>query len=198
MKNRKYRGAIIISSRMISYAAAFAALYLILSYIPSLIFGSLLRGSDAHLVRAVLMAILATRFTTYGGPSLMGLISGLLLLGIPAPAAFLYFPGSLVAGVVYDASLRVGNYGKAARKRRRIILSSILAGIAESSIVTAGFFLIGFPFQEIVYRLALGGFEPGIGGIWLYSVGKNVIMSIVGGSVAIYLIPRLARHRSFS
>ena len=183
-----------VSSRTISYAAGFSALYLLLTYFSSLAFGPVLRGSDAHLLRALLMALLATRLRAPGGPTLMGVISGVLLLGIPAPAAFLYFPGSVAAGLVYDASLRLGPYSKRARARGPVISSSILSGLAESFVVTSSFFLIGFPFEEIVSRLAFGGLESGVLGIWFYSLGKNAVMSIVGAGIALALIPKLVRR----
>ena len=182
-----------IGSKRISYAAMFSALYLLLAYFTSLFLGPQLRGSDAHLIRATLMVLLAARLRTPGGPILMGLISGMLLLGIPAPISFFYLPGSLAAGLVYDASLNMGNYAEATQSRKRVILASALSGLSESIIVTAGFFIIGFPFQEISTRLSLGGLNPGIAGIWLYSIGKNGLMSIIGAIIALSLIPRLKR-----
>ena len=179
-----------MDSKLITYSAVFAALYLSITYLSSLAFGSILRGSDAHMVRAALMAILATRLKTPGGPTLMGLLSGILLLGVPAPASFIYLPGSIASGLIYDLCLRIGNYGDVSRRKMRILSSSLFSGLVESTIVTALLFLIGFSFSEILLRLTLGGIFPGVAGIWFYSLGKNAIMSLIGASLAIALIPR--------
>ena len=127
-------------SKVIAYAAVFSAFYLLLSYSVAITIGPVLRGSGAHLFRALLMVLIAARLGVPGGATMMGIISGVLLLAVPAPAAFLYFPGTVAAGLVYDLSLR-GNFARNATNSRRILTGSLLSGIAESVIVTGGFFL---------------------------------------------------------
>ena len=99
-------------NKKLVYAASFSALYIILAYLVTFVTGPSLRGSDAHLIRALLIVILASRFKTPGSATLMGIISGFILLGVPAPASFLYLPGSILAGLTYDLFMSIGNYSK--------------------------------------------------------------------------------------
>lgn len=177
---------------LVAYAGVFTALYILLSYFGSLVFGPQLRGSDAHLYRALLMAVLAWRLRSPGGPTLMGIVSGLLLLGIPAPASFLYLPGGLAAGLTYDLLMRGGNYSSNSRKSSRVIFGSVISGLAEAIIVTSGFFAIGFDFQALVERLVAGGFPTSIWAIWLYAVGKNLVFSFIGALIALAMIRKLS------
>ena len=68
---------------MIAYAAIFSALYLLLSYSSSTVFGPLFRGSEAHCFRAMTMALIAARLAYPGGPIIMSVVSGFLLLFVP-------------------------------------------------------------------------------------------------------------------
>ena len=182
-------------SKVIAYAAVFSAFYLLLSYSVAITIGPVLRGSGAHLFRALLMVLIAARLGVPGGATMMGIISGVLLLAVPAPAAFLYFPGTVAAGLVYDLSLR-GNFARNATNSRRILTGSLLSGIAESVIVTGGFFLIGFSFTEIIAALAASGYaSAGIIGIWIFALGKNIIMTTVGVGFAFTMIRMLARRK---
>ena len=183
-------------SRLISYAAIFTALYMLLSYSISISVGPVLRGSGAHLFRALLMAIIAAMLRGPGGPIMMSIISGVLLLAVPAPAAFLYLPGTLAAGLVYDFGLRGGNYSQNARNGFRILTASVLSGIAEAIVVTGGFFIIGFSFIEIVTAVSASGYgSSGLAGIWAVSIGKNIVMSTIGASLAILIIRLLPENR---
>lgn len=180
-------------TKLIAIAALFAALYILLSYVSSYIVGPQLRGVDAHFWRALLMAVLASRLRTRGGPTLMGLVSGFLLLGIPAPAAFLYLPASVLAGLVYDYALW-SDYSQAVLKKSRAIPAAVLSGIAESITAMIGLFILGFPFETLLGRLDLIGLTGPIG-ILLYGLGKNVAMSALGAAVALLLLPKLQARR---
>ena len=178
-------------NKKLVYAASFSALYLILGYLVTFVTGPSLRGSDAHLIRALLIVVLASRFKTPGSATLMGIISGFILLGIPAPASFLYLPGSILAGLTYDLFMSIGNYSKNSKNKILIILFSIFSGISEAIIVTFGFIMLGFEFYEILARLSIFNMNIGYYGIWLYSIGKNVIMSFIGAIVATVIVSKL-------
>lgn len=123
----------------------------------------------------------------------MGLVSGFLLLGIPAPAAFLYLPASVLAGLVYDYALW-SDYSQAVLKKSRAIPAAVLSGIAESITAMIGLFILGFPFETLLGRLDLIGLTGPIG-ILLYGLGKNVAMSALGAAVALLLLPKLQARR---
>tara|TARA_B100001123_G_C15179103_1_gene974577 strand:+ start:116 stop:718 length:603 start_codon:yes stop_codon:yes gene_type:complete len=175
--------------KLIAYATIFTAVYFVLSYAVSATIGPLLRGSGAHFFRALCMVLIASQLRTPNGPLVFGTVSGILLLLVPAPASYLYLPGSVGAGIVYEFYLRRGDYAKNAVSPNMIMIGSLLSGIAESAIVTAGLFAIGFSFDELITLTAATGFSNiGIVGIWVFSLGKNIIMSAIGASVAIGLI----------
>ena len=84
-----------------------------------------------------------------------------------------------------SVSLFPNNYYFNSISHTKIIIGSILSGIGESVVVTTGLFLIGFNFAEII---ALAN-STGLGsttliGIWVFSVGKNIVMSFFGAVFA--------------
>ena len=172
-------------SQLIAFATIFTALYFVLSYSISVVVGPILRGSGAHFFRAFCMVLIAAKLRSPNGPFIMGTISGILLLLVPAPHSFLYLPGSIAAGLIYDKWLQFGNYYFNSISHTKIIIGSILSGIGESVVVTTGLFLIGFNFAEII---ALAN-STGLGsttliGIWVFSVRKNIVMSFFGAVFA--------------
>ena len=77
------------------------------------------------------MTILALRLRVIGGPSLMGLISGFLLLAVPSSTSILYLHSSLLCGITYDLIMKT-SYNKPKINRNIIIISAILSGFIES------------------------------------------------------------------
>lgn len=175
--------------KLIAYATMFTAVYFVLSYVVSATVGPLLRGSGAHFFRAFCMVLIASQLRTPNGPLVFSIVSGLLLLMVPAPASYLYLPGSIGAGLVYEFCLRRGDYAKNAISNKMMVIGSMLSGAAESAIVTAGLFAIGFSFSELLVLTTSTGFpNVGILGIWIFSLSKNILMSTLGAFVAIGFI----------
>ena len=177
------------NTNTIAYSAILSSLYLILSYITSYAIGPQIRGIDAHFWRAMLMTILAMRLRVIGGPSLMGVISGFLLLAVPSSTSFLYLHSSILCGITYDLIMK-SSYNNSRIKRSIIITSSIISGLVESVSVLIGLFIFGFPFNILLGRLELIGMASPIG-IFIYGIGKNVIMSGLGAFTAIFIISRI-------
>jgi len=176
-------------TKLIAYATMFTAVYFVLSYTISIVVGPLLRGSGAHFFRAFCMVLIASQLRIPNGPLVLGIISGILLLLVPAPASYLYLPGSIGAGIVYEFWLRRGNYSKNAVSPTMAVIGSMLSGAAESSIVTFGLFTIGFTFSELVVLTSSVGLGTvGLLGIWIFSLSKNIIMSMFGAFAAIGFI----------
>jgi hypothetical protein len=118
----------------------------------------------------------------------MGVISGLLLLGIPVPSAPFLLPATILAGLTYDLSMRLGVYAQNVNRIGRIISGSALEGVAESAVVTAGYTvflpaLLGTGF--LVQILTTG---PVVGATlllaWAIFLGANATLSSVGGLLA--------------
>ena len=175
--------------KLIAYATMFTAIYFVLAYVVSATIGPLLRGAGAQFFRAFCMVLIASQLRTPNGPLVFSIISGFLLLMVPAPASYLYLPGSVGAGLVYEFWLRRGDYAKNAVSNNMIIVGSILSGATESAIVTAGLFAIGFSFSELLVLTASTGLPNiGIAGIWIFSLSKNILLSAIGAFVAIGFI----------
>ena len=135
------------------------------------------------------MTILALRLRVIGGPSLMGLISGFLLLAVPSSTSILYLHSSLLCGITYDLIMKT-SYNKPKINRNIIIISAILSGFIESISVLTGLFILGFPFNILLGRLELIGMASTVG-ILIYGIGKNVIMSGLGAIAAIFIVSRI-------
>lgn len=178
----------VAKSRIIAHAGVFTALYIAYGFGSSVSFGPQLHGLDVHAARALLMAVLAARLRTPGGPSLMGLISGLLLLGIPAPSAPFLLPASLLAGVTYDMVMRAGIYAENVRRPARVLGGSALEGIAESAVVTAGYTLFLPQLLGTGFLVQLVTSAPLVGAtallVWTLLLGANAGLSVVGGAIA--------------
>jgi len=177
------------NTKIIAYSAILSSLYIVLSYITSYTLGPQIRGIDAHFWRAMLMTILALRLRVIGGPSLMGLISGFLLLAVPSSTSILYLHSSLLCGITYDLIMKT-SYNKPKINRNIIIISAILSGFIESISVLTGLFILGFPFNILLGRLELIGMASTVG-ILIYGIGKNVIMSGLGAIAAIFIVSRI-------
>jgi hypothetical protein len=175
-------------ARIVAHAGVFSAAYLAYGFVSSITFGPQFHGLDVHLARAFFMAVLAARLRVPGGPSLMGLISGLLLLGIPAPSAPFLLPASVLAGLSYDLWMRGGAYAQNVSRMGRIIGGSALGGVAESAVVTAGYsvFLPALLGTGFLVQLLTAG--PLVGGTillaWGVLLGANAALSAVGGALA--------------
>ena len=64
----------------------------------------------------------------------------------------------------------------------------------ESLIVTAGLFVIGFNFTELITGLNQLGFDSvGLIGILTFSISKNLILSFVGGLLGMFFIKNLKK-----
>lgn len=182
-------------SKIVAFSGLFAAAYLAYGFISSVSFGQVLHSVDIHLVRALLMATLAAVLGYTGGPSVMGTVSGILLAGSPfggASKAFL-LPSTLAAGLVFDLAMKGGKYSNNVKRLGRIGLASGLSGLAESVVVTGGLTAIGFPFQEAAALISI--VIPGVGltHVWIYLLGRNLVMSLIGGLLAFIIIRRRQR-----
>lgn len=181
-------------TRIVAHAGIFAAAYLVYGFSSGVSFGAQLHGLDVHVARAFLMAVVAARLRAPGGPSLMGLISGLLLLGIPGPSAPFLLPASLLAGVSYDLAMRAGIYAENVGRPGRILAGSALEGIVESAVVTGGYalFLPQLLGTGVLVQLVTSG--PILGATllvaWAILLGSNAGLSVIGGAIAALFVRR--------
>lgn len=175
-------------AKLVAYAGIFTAFYAIYGIISGISWASQLHGIDAHAVRAFLMVILYASLNRFGGATIMGLISGALLTASPGdPGAIFFIPAFGAAGLFSDMilSIKGGDLN-----RKKVVLASILGGLAEAVVVTAGLLAIGFPFLEAtqVVRSVIPNADLNL--VWLYVVGRNPLLSAIGGPLAFELIKR--------
>ena len=176
-------------AKLVAYAGIFTAFYAIYGIISGISWASQLHGIDAHVARAFLMMILYAQLDRFGGPTIMGLISGAILTASPGdPGAISFVPAFGAAGLVFELVLGVNRSGTPSRSK--VIFASALSGFAESIIVIAYLFAIGFPFLEAtqVVRSVIPNADMSL--IVLYVVGRNPLLSAIGGILAAELIKR--------
>jgi hypothetical protein len=175
-------------AKLVAYAGIFTAFYAIYGIISGISWASQLHGIDAHAVRAFLMVILYASLNRFGGAPIMGLISGALLTASPGdPGAIFFIPAFGAAGIFSDLTLSIKGGGL---NRKKAVIASVLGGLAEAVIVTVGLLAIGFPFLEAtqVVRSVIPNADLNL--VWLYVVGRNPLLSAIGGLLAFELIKR--------
>lgn len=149
-------------------------------FLSGITLGEQLHGVDVHIARAFFMATLAAQLSTPGGPTLMGIISGIALTRVPGPSAPFLLPASILAGITYDFFMRGGDYRTNTRKSLWIFLASAVSGLGESAVVMGGLTIIGF------FGVALTPVVLFL--IWIPELGGNVIMSLIGALIAYQVI----------
>lgn len=166
-------------SRMVAYVGIFTGFYLLYALPSGAILGQALHGADVHIPRAFLMALLAAKLGRAGGPTLMGVVSGLILFFVPGPSALFLLPASILAGLTYDLILKGRDYATNARNRVRVLTGSGMEGLVESAVVMAGLSAIGL----------FGPLTPGmLALIWTFELATNLVLSLVGAALAIAVL----------
>ncbi len=164
------------SSRTIAMIGLFSALYIVSSGIVSFITQV---GYPEHFLRGLLMTSLIVRTRRKWSATLMGAVSGLVFVFVPAPAPYL-LPSTFVSGLVFDLVLMIGTYASSSRSTPRLMIAVAVSGVAESLVALAiltyaGFF--GKLFTALVYA-------------WSTDVVLNAILSVTGAMIAIRFLPK--------
>jgi hypothetical protein len=159
-----------LTSRDISFVAVFSAVYVVYGAISSYAVGHLTHGIDTHLVRSLTVTVLAGYLGKFTAPTLMGVVSGLLLgFLIPAPFGLLYLPPSVFTYcLVYDIYMRQAGYPQSAAKTRHILFATVIASVLMS-IIALTLLSVVQVFRPEVLLFAwvgelVGGTLVGIGG----------------------------------
>lgn len=176
-------------AKLVAYAGIFTAFYAIYGIISGISWASQLHGIDAHAARTFLMTILYVQLGRFGGPTIMGLISGALLTASPGdPGAISFIPAFGAAGFVFEVLLGVNKGGPLSRGR--VILASALSGFAEAIVVILYLIVTGFPFLEAtqVVRSVIPNADFVM--VMVYVLGRNPLLSAIGGILALELIKR--------
>lgn len=150
--------------------ALFSAIYVVYGLLSSYTVGLVTHGADTHFVRSAAMVVLAAYVGKFTGPTLMGLVSGLLFgFLIPAPFGLLYLPLSVfLYGFLYDVYMRQAGYPGSASNSRHVVIGTVIGSIAMSIVALAVLSLVQvFRPEVLLFAWAgelIGGVALGIGG----------------------------------
>jgi len=125
-----------LTSKDTVVVALFSATYVVYGLISSYTVGFVTHGADTHFVRSVTVVVLAAYIGKFTGPTLMGIVSGLLLgFLIPSPFGLIYLPPSVfVYGFLYDVYLKQAGYPGSATSNRHVIIGTVIGSIFMSAI----------------------------------------------------------------
>ncbi len=120
-------------SRDLVLVSGFAAVYIGYGYVSSLFFRQLTLSVDLFFLLAAMFALLAVVVRKSGAALLLGIVTGVTLLGSPAPAAH-HIGASLVAGgLVFDIYLMLTR-GIRSLSRLHITIAAGLGNLALSAV----------------------------------------------------------------
>jgi len=159
-------------SRQIAFIGILSAAYVAAGTTLGFLVGPALRGYPAHFFRGLLMSATAAYSRRMWSSTAMGAISGLIfLVTVPITPAPYLLPASIAAGVAYDLSARVrSQYQESVRSRRRILLSTVLSGLAESVVALAILTYVG------LFKVS----PPVVALIWAGAIVANILISSLG------------------
>lgn len=184
-------------ARMIAMSGVLSGFYLMYAFTSSVALGRFLQGVDIHLVRALVLTIVAARLGRPWGPSTIGFISAILIAVAPfsSPDKIFLIPATLAAGIVFDLMLMLGRYEENVLNRFRVGVAAAVSGTAESLIVLGGLLAIGWPFTDSAnfLKFIIGTASPIL--LFGFLVGRNIAMSLVGASLGRVIIRRMRSER---
>lgn len=168
-------------TRSIASIGLFSALYVIIGGILGTVLGPAFHGIPIHFPRGLLMSGVSANVRKMWSATLMGIVSGIIfVLTVPAPAPYLLL-STAGSGFVYDLVVRArGSYQSVARSTGVVSVASVVSGLAESIIALASLTLIGL--------ISLNGTTFVF--VWLTDMVANVILSLAGGLVTIWMVRR--------
>ncbi len=162
-----------LTSKDIVVVALLSATYVAYGLLSSYTVGIVTHGTDTHFVRSATVVVLAAYIRKFTGPTLMGVVSGLLFgFLIPAagnPAGLLYLPPSVFAyAFLYDVYMRQAGYPGSPTRGRHVIIGTIIGSIAMSVIALTVLTLVQVFTPEVILFAwvgeLIGGIALGIGG----------------------------------
>lgn len=143
-------------SRDLALVSGFAAIYIGYGYVSSVFFRQFTLSVDLFFLLAAMFAILTLVIEKFGAALLLGTVTGLILLGSPAPVVQ-HIAASLIAnGLVFDMSLKaLGRILSSARTR--IVASGALGNLAMAAIGLLTLQAFGLPLSSEIWgtKLAL-------------------------------------------
>jgi hypothetical protein len=170
-----------LTSRDITVVALFSAVYVVYGVISSYGVGHLTHGIDTHLTRSLTVTVLAAYIGKFTAPTLMGVVSGLLLgFLIPAPFGLIYLPPSVFAYcLVYDVYMRQVGYPRSAANTRHILVATVIASVLMSIIALALLSVLQV-FRPEVLLFA-----------WIGELVGGTVLGIGGSLVAVRIVRQL-------
>ncbi len=174
-------------SRDFALVAVFAAIFISYGYVSSVNFRAFTLSLDLFFLIAAMFAILAMMVERSGAPLLLGTVTGLILLGSPAPATQ-HIAASLIAnGLVFDLALRATSR-IGAQGRTHIIIANSLGNFAMAAVGLLLIQVSGVSLPEDIWGIRLAIVE-------IVSV-KLVIDTVAGAVGGVFGLSVVRRIRS--
>jgi len=167
-------------SQGIALTAILSAVYVAYALLSSYTVGAITHGMENFIIRSLLFVILIAFTTGLGYSTLMGGISGLVLeFTIPTPVRFHLLPSLFAYGLVFDLITNFPISLLMDPSTLRVLIATILASTAMSSVALTVFTLVGF-------------FPPAlISIIWALEITTDVILGIIGTIIGLALTRQL-------
>ncbi len=141
-------------SRDLALVSGFAAIYIGYGYVSSVFFRQITLSVDLFFLLAAMFSILAVVVKKSGAALLLGTVTGLILLGSPAPASQ-HIAASLIAGgLTFEMSLILLSRVLSS-SRVRIVLAGALGNFALAAVGLFTLQFFGLPLSAEVWGLKL-------------------------------------------
>lgn len=175
---------ILTPSYVVSQVSFFSATYIVFGIIYSYLIAPLVPGGlPTHVVRAMLVALLAWRSPKFGSATMMGFAAGVgLHVAVPITPAPYLFPSTFAACLAYDLFMSRGEFAANVGNRRLIVTGSMVSGVVDAIVVLAILTPIVFTGMPQAVLLL----------VWLGFIAGDMLLSGLGGYVAYEVIRRLS------
>ena len=174
------------SSRWVAFVGLFSALYIVTASIASFVTQV---GYPEHFLRGILMTALVLQTRKKWSATMMGVVCGIIFaVLVPAPAPYL-LPSTVLSGLIFDLALfGFKSDTQASMSNKRLIFAAGISGFAES--------LVALAILTMFAPKILGDTLNAIVVAWSVDAVLNIILSVVGASIAIaYLVTRIRNRR---
>ena len=171
------------TSRDIALVAGLSGLYLAYGYVSGVTLGNAIGSLDLILLIALLFTVLASVTRRAWSATLLGTITGLVLLGTPGAPSPAHIAVPLIAGgLVFDLSVRqiaseTSRYG-----RKRMVVAGALGSFAMAPVGLAVLQASGLP-QLVV--------------VWILAIIGNTVVGAVGAVLGTVIFERLGQRASY-
>ncbi len=171
------------TSRDLALIAVLSGLYLAYGYVSGVTLGNTIGSLDLIFLITLLFTVVVGVTRRAWSATLLGTITGLILLptpGAPSPA-HIALP-LIVGGLVFDLSVRMLGSETSRYRKNRMVIAGALASFAMTPVGLAVLQASGLPQLLIVWVLAISG---------------NTVVGVVGAFLGTIIFERLGERATY-